>query len=164
MCTVEVGYTLDNSDCNDTLENGSTINPDQIEICDELDNNCNGLIDEQGGDEVFVWYLDNDGDGFGDIQHPLAACNNPEGYVDNATDCDDSNTGEAINPNATEVCDSIDNNCDTFVDDGSAADAIVWYRDADNDGSETRMIPHSLVWNLLAIFQTCQTVTTVIIR
>ena len=56
MCTVEVGYTLDNSDCNDNFENGSTINPDQIEICDELDNNCNGLIDEQEEEVLFgIW-------------------------------------------------------------------------------------------------------------
>ena len=84
MCTVEDGYTLNNSDCDDSLETGTAFNPDQLEICDGFDNDCNGQIDEQGGSEVSIWYMDNDGDGFGDLQDPLAACGNPDGYVDNA--------------------------------------------------------------------------------
>ena len=95
MCTVEDGYTLNNSDC-DMSRNRNSFNPDQLEICDGFDNDCNGQIDEQGGSEVSIWYIDNDGMVW-DLQNPLAACGNPDGYVDNASDCDDSDTGDGIN-------------------------------------------------------------------
>lgn len=54
----------------------------------------------------------------------LADCN--DGYCGN--DCDDSNA--SVHPNAAEVCDGIDNNCDTNIDDVGAS---VWYPDNDHD-------------------------------
>jgi len=69
-----------------------------------------------------IWYADNDGDGFGNPQDSILACEQPAGYVDNNLDCDDSNP--SINPDATEVCDGVDNNCDGVVDFGIGPEAV----------------------------------------
>ena len=59
-------------------------------------------------------------------------CEVPDGYVDNDHDCDDSNSD--VNPDATEVCNGIDDDCDTVTDEADAADASTWFGDADGDG------------------------------
>ena len=41
------------------------MNPDTAEICDEIDNDCDGDVDEEDSQRVNRWYLDSDGDGFG---------------------------------------------------------------------------------------------------
>ena len=116
------GYVSDNTDCND---NNPLINPNATEILDSLDNDCNGIID----DGYLVWYLDNDGDGFGDVNTSLVSMNQPQGYVSDKTDCDDNNPN--VNPNATEVCDGIDNNCSSGIDEGLLT---AYYPDNDDDG------------------------------
>lgn len=73
-----------------------------------------------------LWYEDVDGDGFGISSDAVIACEQPDGYVSNTTDCNDAD--QNVNPVAGEVCDGLDSNCDTI--DGSA----VYYRDFDNDG------------------------------
>lgn len=108
-CMPPLGYVSNSDDCDDSNPN---INPDALELCDDIDNNCDGNVDE--GIEV-TWYSDTDNDGFGDPDISVFDCNQPAGYVDNALDCNDSNSD--INPNATETCDNLDNNCNGLVDE-----------------------------------------------
>ncbi len=101
---------MTNTDCDDTH---ASFHPGAAEICDGLDNNCNGEIDE-GVKTTF--YRDADGDGYGNAAITTQACSAPSGYVNNNTDCNDANA--AINPGATEVCDGLDNNCNGTIDEG----------------------------------------------
>ena len=71
------------------------------------------------------------GDGFGDLSAEREACAAPAGTVTDATDCDD--TDPAVHPGAVEVCGGGDEDCDGSVDEDDAADATLWYADADAD-------------------------------
>ncbi|MBL4669648.1 MAG: discoidin domain-containing protein [Flavobacteriales bacterium] len=113
------GYTED-VDCDD---NNPNVNPGATEICDGIDNNCDGVIDE-GFSTTF--YADLDKDGFGDINSTIKACEAPNGYVDNRTDCDDTNAG--INPDETDIPNNgIDEDCDGS--DSTVLDVLDHHKD-----------------------------------
>ncbi len=126
-CGAPSGYVSDATDCDDT---DPFINPDAEEVCDGVDNDCDGTTDV-GASDVSTFYADDDGDGFGDAADSTQDCSVPSGHVSDATDCDD--TDAAVNPDAEEVCDGIDNDCDGTVDVG-ASDAGTFYDDDDGDG------------------------------
>jgi hypothetical protein len=115
-------------DCNDADAN---IHPEADESCDDVDNDCDGLVDEQGAVDAKTWYVDGDEDGFGDPLLTRSACKAPPFYVDNADDCDDA-AGE-VYPEADELCDGLDNDCDDEVDE-EPIDARLFYWDFDGDG------------------------------
>ena len=72
--------------------------------------------DEKSSDYAIAYYRDADGDTFGDPTNSVMAMSQPEGYVTNSSDCDDTDAG--INPGATEICgDGIDQNCNGLADD-----------------------------------------------
>ena len=121
------GFVL-SEDCDDEDE---LIHPDAREVCDGIDNNCDGVIDDDAMDRP-EWYADSDGDGYGEAATSLAECDAPSGFVSESTDCDDADA--AVHPGADEVCDDIDNNCDSTVDEDTAVDAPSWFVDADGDG------------------------------
>ena len=116
-------------DCDDTDAN---LSPDATEQCDGRDNNCDGVEDEDSAADAATWYLDADSDGYGDASQSRVACTQPDSYVLADSDCDDGN--DQAYPGATERCNEVDDDCDDAVDEDSAADAEIWYTDADADG------------------------------
>jgi uncharacterized protein YkwD len=117
------GFVINNSDCNDDARR---INPWSREREDGSDNNCNGEIDEGFTDILF--YADSDGDGFGDAKVTRLETQNPDGYVGNKLDCNDLSADD--HPEADELIDGRDNDCDGAVDEGLST----FYRDVDGDG------------------------------
>lgn len=111
-CAVGAGQADNNIDCND---NDALVFPGALEVCDNVDNNCDGGIDEDLN--PLDYYLDADGDGFGDPSSVLRTCDDPgEGYTFDNTDCDDEN-GE-VSPLEIEQCDNlVDDDCNGVVDD-----------------------------------------------
>lgn len=102
--------------------------PGAEERCNALDDNCNGLVDENL--PIATYYEDRDGDTYGNPGMPVTSCARPDGYVANDSDCDDSSS--LNKPGAQEVCDQLDNDCDGERDEGM--DVLTWYRDSDQDG------------------------------
>ncbi len=96
------GYVSNNTDCND---NNFNIKPSATEVCDGIDNNCNGITDE-GAQSLF--YRDFDSDGFGNPSSVISSCTQPGGYVANNTDCNDNSAVEKPGQ--------------------------IWYKDTDGDG------------------------------
>ena len=122
-CDQPAGTVTLGGDCDD---DDPEINPEALEVCNDIDDNCNGASDEG---LLSTFFLDDDGDGHGDPENTLSACAQPDGYIDNRDDCDDTNA--SISPDAIEVCDFIDNNCDGREDEGVN---ITLYEDGDGDG------------------------------
>ncbi|MBK7425585.1 MAG: T9SS type A sorting domain-containing protein [Saprospiraceae bacterium] len=176
QCLRPAGYkvfaelTSTTGDCND---NNAAINPAATEICDGIDNDCDGNTDEG---VLTTYYADTDNDGFGNPSNTTLACSVPEGYVSNNTDCDDTDplehpgqiwykdtdndgygqTGAAtitqclrpagykvpseltstsgdcnddnsdINPDALEICDEVDNDCNGLADDVFGTNQANW--------------------------------------
>jgi hypothetical protein len=137
-CDGSIGYADADEDgfaaCEDCDDANNTAHPGAVEICDGVDNNCDGSTDESDAVDASTWYNDTDNDGYGDPDDSAEACDAPYGYVDDATDCDDTNG--LVNEGATETCDGADNDCDGWVDDTDpdVTGTTTWYGDSDGDG------------------------------
>lgn len=122
-CTAPSGYVGRAGDCNDAAAN---INPGATEICNTIDDDCDGAKDEN---VLLTFYQDIDGDGYGNSSKPTEACSAPSGYVSQGGDCNDINA--TVAPNAAERCDGLDNDCDGQLDENVG---VTWYQDSDQDG------------------------------
>jgi hypothetical protein len=134
-------------DCDDEE---ATVRPGLIEACDFLDNDCDGPVDEDfdtdadgyttcGGDcddgngTVRPWGPQLCGDGLNnDCNHGswpgLEGTNEWDDDADELTECagDCDDTRGNVRPGLVEVCDLLDNNCDTWVDEGFDTDLDSW--------------------------------------
>ncbi|MFT7519833.1 MAG: hypothetical protein ACI9MC_001977 [Kiritimatiellia bacterium] len=123
------------AECEDCEDGKELIHPDADEICDKVDNDCDGLIDDKDEDVIDQpeWFADTDKDGFGNPSVSEISCEQPENHVDDNTDCNDA--FRQIHPDAEEVCDRVDNDCDKLVDDldDSVVDQTEWFPDLDKD-------------------------------
>jgi hypothetical protein len=103
-CVQRAGMVSTADDCDDS---DASVNPDAEEICNFVDDDCNGAADDNAVDPS-LWYYDGDDDGLGDRALTTRACAAPEGFVPLGGDCDDS--------------------------DPSITEGRLWYADGDGDG------------------------------
>ena len=105
-------YTELMGDCDDF---SALASPGVEEACDEIDNDCDGYVDEGGAVGAAYWYADTDSDGYGHLSSSVFSCAPPDGFVSDNGDCDDRNAD--INPGVEEIWyDGIDGNCDGWSD------------------------------------------------
>lgn len=117
------GYTSD-VDCDDF---NPAVNPGASEVCNAIDDDCDGTADD--GLTFLNYYTDADGDGFGSSAvAPVSSCLPVAGSVTNNGDCNDADA--AVNPDVAEICNGLDEDCDGSVDDGVL---LTFYADADGD-------------------------------
>ncbi len=101
--------SLLDDDCNDA---DATVHPGADEVCDKADQDCDFEIDEG---VLVVYWTDQDGDGYGDPAKPVSACEAPAGAVIEPGDC--APEVATVHPNADELCNGKDDDCDGQVDE-----------------------------------------------
>jgi hypothetical protein len=108
------------------------VHPSRREVCgDGVDNDCDGVIDDDGRGAV-LWYVDSDGDGWGDASNAsISACSQPAGRSKDLGDCDDADP--IRHPGLADGCNGLDDDCDLAIDE----DAVftVMFPDEDRDGA-----------------------------
>ena len=136
-CPGSNGLVADDSDCND---GDATISPSAAEVCNERDDNCDGLADDEDPhldpSTATPFYTDADADGYGDPATQVDACVQPPDTITEGADCDDGDAD--IHTAALEVCNGVDDDCDEAVDDDDPdvdlSTGSVWFTDDDGDG------------------------------
>jgi len=131
LCSPEGKYTTTKAgDCNDF---NAFVSGAQEEICNLVDDDCDGVIDPPNAKGCATYYKDVDGDGHGALETGLCLCQ-PTGYykVQTGDDCDDGSW--AIQPGGTEVCNGVDDDCDDVIDEPGALFCTPYLHDADKDG------------------------------
>jgi hypothetical protein len=125
------------TDCDDAA---GAIHPTQIDVCNDLDDDCDDNVDEGALRPTFT--ADCDGDMHGALGgETVSECAAPAGpppscaagadrarWAELADDCDDGDG--ARYPGAMEICDGVDNDCDGALDGPDEDDDVDGYADA----------------------------------
>ncbi len=125
-CVRPDGHVANDRDCDD---HSDAVNPAAEELCDGVDNDCDGLTDPGSAADAVDCWRDADDDGYGDPEAREPACACEQGWVADDSDCDD--TSAAASPSGVEVCNGRDDDCDDLTDEGLSG---TWYLDSDGDG------------------------------
>lgn len=115
LCKAEGLYTADKKgDCDD---NDPMTNPSSMEKCGGVDENCNGIKDEEGAEGCKEYFRDVDADGWGVNNDSKCLCVFVWPYTAEADgDCNDLEP--LISPGAAEICNNKDDNCNNIIDEG----------------------------------------------
>jgi MYXO-CTERM domain-containing protein len=108
------GYP-ESTDCDDA---DPAVFPGATELCNGGDDDCDGVADD--GLSTYDWYVDDDGDGYGDVFDRNDCTPPTAGYVELSGDCNDLDG--STYPGAVELCDGVDNDCDLAIDEGCPTD------------------------------------------
>lgn len=103
---------------NDRLDSDN----DGIPIPDDCD-------DTDPSIQIHQWFVDQDNDGYGSAVI-VENCTQPANTATNSDDCNDEDP--LISPSAEEICDDIDNDCNSEIDD-RPTNQQTFYRDQDGD-------------------------------
>ena len=125
---MEICDKLDNN-CNGETDEGFS----GTEVCNGKDDDCDGLTDEEDAEGCKTYYLDADKDGHGTYVDSKCLCG-PEGKYTSKVDDDCDDSEPTVYPGATEACDGLDNDCDKIIDPPGSLNCDKYYKDADNDG------------------------------
>jgi len=109
------GTTIEGGDCDD---HDPDRHPAAPEHCNEIDDNCDGIVDNEL--TQYTWYPDADGDGWGAEVDAEISCKIPDDGSAESGDCDDADA--TISPDAVDILDGLDNNCDGSIDFASLDD------------------------------------------
>ena len=122
----------DETDCGPTDQ---AVNAQAVETCDNVDNNCDGLVDPEGAWLCQHFHVDVDEDQWGGSDHKCL-CEADEVYVTlQSGDCADGDF--LVNPGAAEVCNGKDDDCDGEEDGVGLPGCEVLHKDSDSDGYGT---------------------------
>jgi hypothetical protein len=137
-CDPLPGTVAQGEDCDDTL---GSVNPGADELCNEVDDDCDGEVDEDDAVDASTWYVDEDGDGYGTDETAAPSCSAPSGTVIVGGDCADDDP--TVHPEQDDSCDGVDNDCDGELDEDVAED---WFA-VSSSWEEMDVVPNAYpVW------------------
>ena len=130
LCGAEFLYTAtEPGDCNDAND---AIYPGAEEVCNGLDDNCDAVVDPDGAPGCTNYYADADSDGYGAGEGSCLCKASALFPAVDVGDCDDESA--AIHPNASEVCNEVDDDCDGITDPPLIPGCVSYFADKDADG------------------------------
>lgn len=123
------GWVVLGGDCNELV---TSVHPGAVEVCGNgLDDNCDGVMDEEDALGCVPQFQDADGDGYGLDEITACLCSDTPGWAELSGDCNDLDPN--VNPGAPEICNTVDDNCDGKIDETDADGCQPYFLDQDGD-------------------------------